>query len=105
MTEARRKAHPSQHTANDLPRLALPTALLLAVVAAFGLHTAFVSGPAMRAAAEAELVHIIAAEDRDVCGQFGLRPGTTAFEACSRELATVRQNQSNRDHAAAAGIL
>ena len=35
----------------------------------------------------------------------GLRPGTTSFAACSRELANVRQKQSDRDRAAAAGIL
>jgi hypothetical protein len=105
MTEVRGKARPSQRTADDLPRLALPAALLLAVVAAFGLHALFVSGPALREAAETELARVIADEDRDVCGQFGLRPGTTSFAACCRELATVRRKQSDRDHAAAAGIL
>jgi hypothetical protein len=105
MTEVRGKARPSQRTTDDVPRLALPAALLLAVVAAFGLHTLFVSGPAMREAAQVELARIIADEDRDVCGQFGLRPDTTPFVACSRELATVRRKQSERDHAAAAGIL
>jgi hypothetical protein len=105
MTEARSKARPSRHTADGLPRSTLAAALLLAVVAAFGLHALFVSGPAMREAAEAELLRVIADEDRDVCGQFGLRPGTTAFAACSRELATVRQKQSDRDKAAGAGFL
>jgi hypothetical protein len=105
MTDARSKDRPSQRTAADLPRPALAVALLLAVVTAFGLHALFISGPVMREATEAELVRVIADEDRDVCGQFGLRPGTKAFATCSRELATVRQKQSDRDHAAAAGIL
>jgi hypothetical protein len=88
-----------------MQRPALAAALVLAIVTAFGLHTLMVSGPAMREAAEVELVRVIADEDRDVCGQFGLRPGTTPFAACSHELATVRQKQSDRDKAAAAGIL
>jgi hypothetical protein len=105
MTEAKSKARPSPRTTDDLQRPAYAAALLLAAVAAFGLHTLFVSGPAMREAAEVELARIIADEDRDVCGQFGLRPDTTPFMVCSRELATVRRKQSDRDHAAAAGIL
>ncbi|KJC34585.1 hypothetical protein [Bradyrhizobium sp. LTSP857] len=105
MTEARSNARPPSPTASDLPRPALAAALVLAVVAALGLHTLFVSGPAMREAAGAELVRLIADEDRDVCGQFGMRPGTAQFTACSGELAIVRQKQSDRDHAAAAGIL
>ncbi|MDN4988866.1 hypothetical protein KUL72_16385 [Bradyrhizobium arachidis] len=104
MTEARTKARPSQHTTDDTQRLGIAAALLLAVVTALGLHT-LVSASAMRDAAEAELARVIANEDRDVCGQFGLRPGTNAFVACSRELANVRQKQSDRDEAAAAGIL
>ena len=99
MTEARTKAHSSQHTADDTQRLGLAAALVLAVVTALGVH-ALVSAPALREAAR-----VIADEDRDVCGQFGLRPGTNAFVACSRELANVRQKQSERDQAAAAGIL
>ena len=105
MTEARTRARPPRHTAGDMARPALATALLLAVVAAFGLHTLLISGPAMRETAEVELARVIADEDRDVCGQFGLRPDTKPFAACSRELATVRRKQSDRDHAAAAGIL
>ncbi|WP_426407663.1 hypothetical protein [Bradyrhizobium ganzhouense] len=104
MTRGRSKARPSQHTADDLQRPGIAAALLLAVVMAIAIHT-LVSAPAMREAAEAELARVIADEDRDVCGQFGLRPGTTAFAACSRELAIVRQKQSDRDLAAAAGIL
>lgn len=104
MTEARTKARPSQHTDNDTQRLGITAALVFAVVTALGLHT-LVSAPAIREAAQAELAHVIADEDLDVCGQFGLRPGTNAFVACSRELANVRQKQSDRDQSAAAGIL
>ena len=104
MTEARSKARFFQHTADETQRLGIGAALVLAVVTALGLRT-LVSAPAIREAAQAELARIIADEDRDVCGQFGLRPATNAFVACSRELANVRQKQSDRDQAAAAGIL
>jgi hypothetical protein len=104
MIEARTKVRPSQHTADDTERLGIAAALVLAVVIALGLHT-LVSAPAMREAAQAELARVIADEDRDVCGQFGLRPGTNAFVVCSRELANVRRKQSDRDQAAAAGML
>jgi hypothetical protein len=104
MTEAKSRARPSQHPAEDVQHPGIAAALLLAVVTAFGLHT-LVSAPAIRGAAEAELAQVIAAEDRDVCGQFGLRPGTTSFAACSRELANVRRKQSDRDQATAEGIL
>lgn len=105
MTELRSKARPSQDTTGDIQRPAFAAALVLAVVTAFGLQTLFVSGPALRESAEAELARVIADEDRDVCGQLGLRPDTAPFAACSRELANVRRKQSDRDHAAAAGIL
>ena len=108
MTKARSKARPSQlaaqPAANDMQRPGIAAALLLAFVTALGLHT-FSAAPALREAAQAERARVIADEDRDVCGQFGLRPGTTSFAACSRELANVRQKQSDRDQAAAAGIL
>lgn len=91
--------------ADQLPRPWLAYAALLAVVTAYGLHALFISGPAMRAAAQAQLERIITDEDRDVCGSFGMRPGTRDFIACSRELANVRQRQADRDTAAAQGIL
>lgn len=105
MTEARSKARPSQDTTGDMQRPALAAALVLAVATAFGLHTLFVSAPALRQSAEAELARAIADEDRDVCSQFGLRPNTAPFVVCSSALANVRRKQSDRDHAAAAGIL
>jgi hypothetical protein len=104
MTEARTKDRPSLYAADDTQRIGIGLALVLAVAAALGVHT-LVSAPAMREAAEAELARVIADEDRDVCGQFGLRPGKSAFAACSRELDNVRRKQSDRDQAAAAGIL
>ncbi|QAU46542.1 hypothetical protein EAS56_34515 [Bradyrhizobium guangzhouense] len=104
MTEARTKARSPEHTADDTQRLGIAAALVLAVVAALGVH-ALLSAPTIQEDAQAELARVIADEDRDVCGQFGLRPGTNAFAACSRELANVRQKQSERDQAAAAGIL
>lgn len=79
--------------------------LLMAVVIAYGLHALFISGPAMRETAKAQLEQAIANEDRDVCAQFGIRPGTARFNACSLELSTVRQRQVDRDNAAAQGIL
>ncbi|SFJ98527.1 hypothetical protein SAMN05216525_14623 [Bradyrhizobium sp. Gha] len=104
MPESRSKARFSQPTADDTQRLGIAAALVLAVVTALGLHT-LASAPAIREAARAELARVIADEDRDVCGQFGLRPETSAFAACSRELANIRRKQSDRDQAAAAGIL
>jgi hypothetical protein len=98
------KARFPEYTADDTRRIGIAGALVLAVVTALGLHT-LISAPAIREATQAELARIIADEDRDVCGRFGLSPGTSAFAACSRELANVRQRQSDRDQAAAAGLL
>ena len=80
-------------------------ALLLAVLVAFGLHAAFIAGPAMRVAAQDDLLRTIAREDRQFCDMFGMRFGTDAFVACSRELSNVRQRQLDRDTAATEGIL
>ena len=99
------KASLNSRTSNDLPRSALTYALLLAVVVAYGLHALFISGPAMRAAVQEQLEQAIANENRDFCGQFGMRPDTPQFVACSRELAIIRQRQSDRDYAAAQGVL
>jgi hypothetical protein len=104
MTETSKAPHPPSADA-DIPHTVIASAVLMAAVVAYGLHAIFISGPMMREDAAANLARVIAEEDRDVCGQFGLRPDTSSFEACSRELATVRQKQSDRDKAAAAGIL
>ena len=110
MTDVRTRTGANSRAANsrkseDLPRPVLAYALLLAVVVAYGLHAMFISGPALRTAAQEQLERTIAQEDRDFCGQFGMRPGTAQFDTCSRELAIVRQKQVNRDNAAAQGIL
>ena len=105
MTDVRTKARPHSRTTDETPRPVLAYSLLMAIVVAYGLHALFISGPAMRAEAEAQLARTIAQEDRDVCGQFGILPDTTQFATCSRELATVRQKQADRDRAAEEGIL
>ena|SRR5436305_14893155 len=87
------------------PLPALAYSLLLAVLAAYGLYALFVGGPAMRAAADEYLERTIADEDRQFCETFGMRSGSAAFTACSRELAIIRQKQVERDNAAAQGIL
>ncbi len=104
-TKARFTAERNSRSSDDTPRPVLAYAALMAVVVAYGLHALFISGPAMRAAAQEQLEQAIANEDRDVCAQFGIRPGTDQFNVCSRELATVRQKQVDRDNAAAQGIL
>jgi hypothetical protein len=89
-------------------RFALPAlgySLLLAVLAAYGLYALIIGGPAMRAAAHETLERTIADEDRQFCETFGMRSGSAAFTACSKELAIIRQKQVERDNAAAQGIL
>jgi hypothetical protein len=83
----------------------LAYALVIAILVAFGLHTVFISGPAMRAAAQEAVAHTVADEDHQFCETFGMRAGTDAFVACSRELSIVRQKQVDRDNAAAESIL
>lgn len=95
----------SAHGSGSLPLRSLAFAVSSAVLVAFGLHVIFSAGPAMRAAAQEYLVRTIAEEDRQFCEMFGMRPGTDAFVACSRELANVRQRQVDRDFAASQGIL
>ncbi|MBR0857657.1 hypothetical protein [Bradyrhizobium liaoningense] len=107
MSEPRLKARfrpTNSRASEDLPRPTLASALLLAVIVAYGVHVLLISGPAMREAAQEQLEQTIAAEDRDICGQFGIRPGTSQFNVCSRELANVRQKQTDRVNAAAQGI-
>jgi phosphotransferase system glucose/maltose/N-acetylglucosamine-specific IIC component len=89
----------------NVPLRSLAYALLVAILVAFGLHTVFIAGPAMRAAAHESVVRAVADEDHQFCEMFGMRSGTDAFAACSRELSIVRQRQVDRDNAAAQGIL
>ncbi|PSO19778.1 hypothetical protein C7G41_35280 [Bradyrhizobium sp. MOS002] len=92
-------------TPDRFPLPALGYSLLIAVLVACGLHALFISGPAMRAAAHEQVQRAIADEDRHSCEMFGMRSDSAAFAACSRELATIRQKQIDRDNAAALGIL
>ncbi len=82
MTEIKAKLHES----GRLPfgALGYAFALLVAVLAAVGLHVVFVDGPAMRAAAQDDVLRTIADEDRQFCEKFGMRFGTDAFASCSR---------------------
>jgi hypothetical protein len=105
MTDAPTKANPEPCAPEDQQRLAYASAIVMAVVVAYGLHALFISGPAIQADAQAQLEQTIAAEDSHVCGQFGIRPGTKQSVVCSRELANVRQKQVDRDRAAAVGLL
>ena len=99
------KAKTNTPRLDHFPLPAIGYALLFAVLAAFGLHALFISGPAMRASARDDLKRTIADEDRQFCERFGVSPTSAAFTACSRELATIRQKQVDRDNAAAQGIL
>lgn len=101
MTETRTNTRGS----DNAPLRSLAYALLVAVMVAFGLHAVFIAGPAMRAAAHEQVARAEADEDHQFCERFGIRSGTDAFAACSRELSIVRQRQVDRDNAAAQGIL
>jgi hypothetical protein len=83
----------------------LSYALLVATLVALGLHAVFIAGPALRASAHDAVVQAVAGEDHQFCEMFGMRAGTDAFAACSRELSIIRQKQLDRDNAAAEGIL
>ncbi|MBW7971669.1 hypothetical protein [Bradyrhizobium sp. BR 10289] len=101
MTETKTNAPSLRH----IPLPAFGPGLLIAGLLAYGLHALFISHPAMRDAAREYLERTIAEEDRDVCGTLGIRSTDTAFTACRRELAIVRQKQVDRDTAVAQGIL
>ncbi|WP_338831233.1 hypothetical protein [Bradyrhizobium sp. 27S5] len=101
MAEAKTNTPDSERL--PLPALGYP--LLLAVLAACGLYAVFISGPAMRIAAQEQRERAIADEDRQSCEMFGMRSDNAAFAACSRQLAIIRQKQVDRDNAAAQGIL
>ena len=100
MTMANRNAP----AAARVPMPALGYLLLLAVLLLVGLYALVIAGPAMRVAASERLERTLADENREVCEMFGARSGD-AFAACSRALAAVRQKQTDRDNAAAQGIL
>lgn len=100
MTMANRNA--SAVARDSMP--ALGYSLLLAVLLLLGLYALVIAGPAMRATASEQLERTLVDENREICGMFGARSGD-AFAACSRALASVRQKQTDRDNAAALGIL
>lgn len=82
----------------------LPYGVLTALLVAFGLYVMLVSGPAARALAQEQLARTIADENEAVCGRLGMKTGTRQFEDCTQALATVRQNQVDRDQAAEFGL-
>lgn len=82
---------------NHLTVSRLAFALLVAVLLAVGLYTAFVTGPAMRAVAQENLDRTLADENRAFCEKFGMRVGTSEFAACSQELTVIRKTQADRD--------
>jgi hypothetical protein len=79
--------------------------LFVAVMVAYGLSVVFVTGPATRAAAQQRLAQAIADENRAFCERFGMRVESSEFVRCNKELAIVRQKQTDRDNEAAQGIL
>jgi hypothetical protein len=87
-------------TANPLTGSRVPFALLIVVLMAFGLYAIFVTGPAMRAVAQANLDRALADENRAFCEKFGMRVGTSEFVACSQELTVIRTKQTDRDNEA-----
>jgi|SRR6185312_6029912 hypothetical protein len=90
---------------SNVPLQTFASGLAVAILVVWGLHAVFIAGPAMRAAAHEYVERTIADEDRQFCERFGMRSGSEAFTACGRELSIVRQNQADRDSAAAQGIL
>jgi hypothetical protein len=89
----------SERTSSLIPYAAF-TVLLLS----FGLYAVFVAGPAQRVLAQDQLTRTISEETRAACEKFGMKAGTAQFVDCADVLATVRQKQANRDHAAEQGI-
>jgi hypothetical protein len=71
--------------------------LFIAGMVAYGLYAAFISAPAIRAAAKEQLDRAIAEENRSFCEKFGMRAGTSEFTVCSQDLAIIRQKQTDRD--------
>jgi hypothetical protein len=79
------------------PASHIPFALLIFVLAAFGLYAIFVTGPAVRAAAQANLEKTLSEENLAFCEKFGMRAGSSEFAACSQELIAIRKKQTDRD--------
>lgn len=79
--------------------------LMLAAVVAYGIHVILTEASDATETAQQLLLKEIAKENRDFCEQFAMGYGTPRFRKCSEELAVIRQKQTDRDHAAAEGIL
>ena len=100
MTMANRNAPAATRVSMPASGYLLPLAVLLLL----GLCAFVIAGPAMRVAASERLERTLVEENREICEMFGARSGD-AFAACSRALAAVRQKQTERDNAAALGML
>ena len=79
--------------------------LFIVVLLSSGAYAIFVSAPATLANAKIQLDRESAAENLAFCEKFGIRADTSDFGVCSQQLAIVRQQQADRDSAAAAGLL
>ena len=79
--------------------------LFIASMMVFGFYAVLVTGPAMRATTEKQLSQTTLDETRTFCAKLGISDGSDEFAMCSKELAIVRQKQTERDSAAAQGIL
>ncbi len=99
------EARAASPVASARPGPSLAYVVFIAAMLACGLYAVFIIGPSMRADAQARLTQTIADETKGFCERFGMRAGTAEFLDCSRELATVRERQVERDRAADQGIL
>ena len=99
------EAKAASPVASVRPGSPLAYAVFIAAMLACGLYAVFITGPSMRADAQARLTQTIADETKGFCEKFGMRAGSAEFLDCSRELATVRERQAERDRAADQGIL
>jgi hypothetical protein len=69
-------------------------AYVLSLVAVSGLIV--ISGPQMRAAAEAQEARIVAEENRAFCGKLGIDPGTNRYAECTAGLEDIRARALER---------
>jgi len=99
------EARAASPLAGARPVAPLAFAIAIAALLACGLYAVFVTGPSMRANAQAQLTQSIAEETRGFCEKFGMRAGSAEYVDCSRELATVRERQAQRIRAADQGVL
>jgi hypothetical protein len=79
--------------------------LFIAVMAAYGIYAIFITGPAMRAAAQQQLSRTLSDENLAFCKKLAFQVDSSEFAACNQELTVVRQKQADRDSKAAQGLL